>query len=485
MPADFSEYVDLRPFDLNPGDIYLTSIDIARLTLPEFNLRVGTPEDAIFQAMAYMSALNIAAINRLPSRLMAGILLMMGVERIDGAPAEMEIIITADSYDGATIPIGSLFGFSSTFEDEVQEFIFETTELLEIAEEITHSGSYPTGTVNAQCINTGIIPVPLAGLELSVLTSGLNIIGSEIGSYFTNGANQDTDAEYLSRCVTYLSSLSRSLNKSTQVDSYLLTNYSGLVGRVKTYDLTNGTPSLGETGVARSQTPIGLTRNTDVVTLYFQDKHQFVSGEKVEITGLASTYADETALYSINSTTDYTILYTKAGGDTASVYLGASTPSVSIGEEVPGYVTIFTYGINEYLSPADKSTILADVTDKSIAGLSITIKDPDLLNLEITGTVTLDAAYDQLPLQDIVYSALVEYLSPMNFPYTEDRIRYTTLIGLISKIPGVLYVGGLTITPVGSGWLPQITDDIQFQKKGSLPSLSSDDIDITFISVTV
>lgn len=80
MPADFSEYVDLRPFDLNPGDIYLTSIDIARLTLPEFNLRVGTPEDAIFQAMAYMSALNIAAINRLPSRLMAGILLMMGVE---------------------------------------------------------------------------------------------------------------------------------------------------------------------------------------------------------------------------------------------------------------------------------------------------------------------------------------------------------------------------------------------------------------------
>jgi hypothetical protein len=178
-------------------------------------------------------------------------------------------------------------------------------------------------------------------------------------------------------------------------------------------------------------------------------------------------------------------LYTKAGSDTASVYLGASTPSVSIGEEVPGYVTIFAYGVNEYLSTADKSAVLLDVTNKSIAGLSIAIKDPDLLNLEITGTVTLDGAYDQLPLQDIVYSTLVDYLSPMNFPYTEDRIRYTTLIGLISRIPGVLYVGGLTITPVGSGWLPQITDDIQFQKKGSLPSLSSDDIDITFISVTV
>jgi hypothetical protein len=485
MPADFSEYVDLRPFDLNPGDIYLTSIDIARLTLPEFNLRVGTPEDAIFQAMAYMSALNIAAINRLPSRLMAGILLMMGVERIEGAPAEMGITITADSYDGAVIPIGSLFSFSSTFEDEVQEFIFETTELLEIAEKTTQSGSYPSGTVNAQCITAGVIPLPETALVLSILTSGLNIINAEVGSYFANGANEDTDAEYLSRCVTYLSSLSRSLNKSSQVDSYLLTNYSGLVGRAKTYDLTNGTPSLGETGVYRAQTPIGLTRNTGVVTLYFTDKHQFISGEKVKIAGLDSTYADSTVLYSINSTTDYTILYTKAGSDTASVYLGASTPSVSIGEEVPGYVTIFAYGVNEYLSTADKSAVLLDVTNKSIAGLSIAIKDPDLLNLEITGTVTLDGAYDQLPLQDIVYSTLVDYLSPMNFPYTEDRIRYTTLIGLISRIPGVLYVGGLTITPVGSGWLPQITDDIQFQKKGSLPSLSSDDIDITFISVTV
>lgn len=393
--------------------------------------------------------------------------------------------ITADSYDGAVIPIGSLFSFSSTFEDEVQEFIFETTELLEIAEKTTQSGSYPSGTVNAQCITAGVIPLPETALVLSILTSGLNIINAEVGSYFANGANEDTDAEYLSRCVTYLSSLSRSLNKSSQVDSYLLTNYSGLVGRAKTYDLTNGTPSLGETGVYRAQTPIGLTRNTGVVTLYFTDKHQFISGEKVKIAGLDSTYADSTVLYSINSTTDYTILYTKAGSDTASVYLGASTPSVSIGEEVPGYVTIFAYGVNEYLSTADKSAVLLDVTNKSIAGLSIAIKDPDLLNLEITGTVTLDGAYDQLPLQDIVYSTLVDYLSPMNFPYTEDRIRYTTLIGLISRIPGVLYVGGLTITPVGSGWLPQITDDIQFQKKGSLPSLSSDDIDITFISVTV
>jgi hypothetical protein len=109
MPADFSNYIDLKIFDISPGDIYLASLDVASLTLPEFNLRVGTPEDAIFQAMAYISALNIAAINRLPDRLMAAILLMMGVTRQEGIPAEVELTVTADSYEGATVPAGTLF----------------------------------------------------------------------------------------------------------------------------------------------------------------------------------------------------------------------------------------------------------------------------------------------------------------------------------------------------------------------------------------
>ena len=68
MPADFSQYVDLTIFDAQPGDIYLEAIELARTTLPEFNLRVGTPEDAIFQAMAYMSSLVISSINRIPDR---------------------------------------------------------------------------------------------------------------------------------------------------------------------------------------------------------------------------------------------------------------------------------------------------------------------------------------------------------------------------------------------------------------------------------
>jgi len=82
MTIDFSQYVDLRPLDVQPADIYLDSIAIARTVLPDFSLRVGTPEDAMFQAIAYMTALNVGAINRIPNSL------MMGITKLLGAPVD-------------------------------------------------------------------------------------------------------------------------------------------------------------------------------------------------------------------------------------------------------------------------------------------------------------------------------------------------------------------------------------------------------------
>lgn len=485
MPADFSEYIDLRIFDITPGDIYLSSIDIARLTLPEFNLRVGTPEDAIFQAMAYISSLNVAAINRIPDRLMAGILLMMGVVRQEAIPAEVEILLTADSYDGGEVAAGSLFSFQATFEDEIQEFVFETTEICTIAESLTSSGPYPTGTVIAQCLTPGVIPVISEGDELNIISSGIPVLSAEVNGSFVNGVNEDTDAEYLGRAVTKLRSLSSTLNKASQVDGYLLSEYSGVVGRAKTYDLTYGEDSLGEIGIYRTDTPIGASRTSNVVTLYFSDKHQFVEGEDVETNGLPDTFGTNGTLYTITDTTDYAISYSKSGGDSGSVYLGASTPSVSIGEDVSGYVTVFVYGLNQPVSSADKEDIYLDLVSKSVAGLTYTVRDPNLLTLEITGSVVLDSAYDQTPLQEAISSALVDYMSPMKFPYSESKIRYTTLVSLISSIPGVLYVEDLTITGTGTGWLPKVGNDIEFQYKGSLPSLAAEDISITYTSEEV
>ena len=114
MGIDFTQYVDLRIMDVEPTSIYFDSINLARLVLPDFNLRTGTPEDAMFQAFAYMSALNIAAINRIPSSLMLGVSKMLGFPANEGTRAVLTAQLTAISHDGAVVPEGTLLAFEIT-----------------------------------------------------------------------------------------------------------------------------------------------------------------------------------------------------------------------------------------------------------------------------------------------------------------------------------------------------------------------------------
>jgi hypothetical protein len=486
MPADFSEYVDLKPFDLSPGDIYRDAIAMARLTLPEFNLRIGTPEDAIFQAAAYISSLNVAAINRLPDRLMAGILLMMGVQRQDGIPSEISVVFTADSYSGATVPIGTTVSFEATFEDEVQEYVFVTTELGVIAEDPSPGAGdpFPSIEVSAQCVNPGLIPIVSAGDQLTILTSGTSLLSAEVGSNFVNGVDPDTDSEYLARCVSYLNSLSATLAKSTQVDSHISSRYPGVVYKVKTYDLTNGDETLGDISVYRSASPIYYGGNGTNVQIDFAEEHQFVEGDKIYVQGLNSTLNSTstalTSLYTVSETTSTSIKFFL--GYSASAAVTSSSAAIIAGDDQPGYATVFVYGNNENVSSQDKTEILIDVTNKSVAGLSYKIRDPEIVNLSIVAEVVLSEEYDQEPLQETVKYALVDYLSPIGFPYKDDRIRETSIISLISSVPGVLYVKSVTLTSSGEGWLPQVDADLVFANKGSLPSISVDDISITFTS---
>ena len=144
MPVDFSEYINLAIFDKEPGDIYTDAIELGRLALPDFNLRVGTPEDAIFQAAAYISALNINAINRLPDRLMAGIVTMLGYQRQEATSAEVNVEITLGSYSGGTVPAGTTFSYDALFEDEAQQYGFMLLFALEIEGVDPELGEYST-----------------------------------------------------------------------------------------------------------------------------------------------------------------------------------------------------------------------------------------------------------------------------------------------------------------------------------------------------
>lgn len=481
MPANFSEYINLRIFDKEPGDIYRDALEIARLSLPDFNLRTGTPEDAIFQAMAYVSALNIAAINRLPDRLMAGIVSMLGFQRQEAIPAEVDVDITVATYDGAFLAPGTTFVYRTIFEDEVRDFAFELTDVLAIdVVDLEISQDYPTASATIRCTEGGIIPPIMAGTLLDVVSSGTQIQTVEVRSpsNFANGINADTDEEYLSRAATYVRSLNSSLVRAPQVDAYLLNAYPDVINRVKTYDLTNGDVSVGDIGTNRQFDIVNTFLQDNVATIETDDPHLFVVGDVVEIsiTGSAAS-AIFNGSYEVTGTGESIFTYDKVDSNSAST---AVTGTAETGVDATGYVSIFAYGINRYLTQAEKEEILADVRSRSVAGLTFNVLDPTFVTLGLSGSVIVSEQFAQEDVELSVTNALLDFLSPNRFPFGVDRIRKNQLVSIISGIPGVVYVDELTLTPISSNWLPQLGDDLLFRKKGTLPSLTAENISIGY-----
>lgn len=476
MPADFSDFIDLTVFDLEPGDIYKDSLELARLTLPSFELRTGTPEDAIFQAMAYVSSLNIAAINRLPNRLMAGLMSILGFNRQEGVASEVDVIFTLNSYNGGTVPAGTVVTFETFYEDELQEYAFQTLEAVEIGAVDPEDEDLPFAVIPVYCLTLGIIPPVSADTELNVISSGTNIISAIVAnpSGFVNGVNQDTDSDYLSRAATYLRSLSSVINKSSQLDAYVLSSFPGVVGKVKSYDLTNGDSTSGDISVKRTFGVIQTFRDgaTSLATIQTEAPHLFIAGDSVRFSGCGEFNGE----FEILATSASTMVFTSVGANSASTVV---TGSAYAGEDEAGYVSVFAYGLNSYLNSTEKAAVKSDIQNSSIAGLTINVLDPTLVNLTVNANVIINDLYDATVLQSSIVDAVVQFLSPGSFPSNLDRVRTSQIISIIANVPGVVYVDEITISPVGSGWLPKYGNDLLFLNKGTLPIISHEDVTLT------
>lgn len=489
MPADFTEYINLTVFDKEPGDIYRDAIELARLTLPDFNLRTGTPEDAIFQAMSYISAHNIASINRLPNRLMSGIVSLMGYQRQEAVPAEIDVIIYLDTYDGAVIPYGTTFTYDTIFEDEVVQYAFWTTEAIEIAAVDPETAlDYPSAQVTLTCLEAGIIPPIDDNVDFTIISSGTPIQACVTASpnNFANGVNADTDEDYLSRASTYIRSTTQALVKASQIEAYILTAYPDVVSRCKVYDLTNGDDVSGEIGVYRSQDIASVSITSDVATVVLETESTFVVGDKITVSIVDATPAgifngEHTVTYSSGSTIRFALVH----GNVVSTPITSGT--VHIGDEVSGYVTIFAYGFNTYLNFLEKSSIIADVRNKAVAGLSFEILDPTLVSFDISGEIAVYSNYISTDVQTSIENALIDYLSPTSFPYTSDRVRNSQIVSIISQIPGVAYVSNIDFSNylAALDWIATTDADGRFKNKGTLPNINVGNIDLTYVTIDV
>jgi len=248
MPADFSEYVDLIPYDLSPTDVYLGAIQLGRVVLPEFEVRQGTPDDAMLQAFSYITALNVGAINRLPPRLMEGIVSLMGVSRDSGIRSTVSATIHLNGYEQFVLPIGSVFTHTRSTSTGPVVTQYETVEAIVVEEseaedEQGNPNPLPTVTVPMAASYVGVVPSVIVGDVLQSQTVLVDVDRVLAGADFVNGANPEDEEYYLTRARTYLQSLSANTATARQIEAFVLTGYN-YVRRCKAYDVTDPDASL-------------------------------------------------------------------------------------------------------------------------------------------------------------------------------------------------------------------------------------------------
>jgi hypothetical protein len=400
MPIDFSRYVNLSVFDQEPTDIYTNALEYARIAYPELVIRQGTPEDAVLQAVSYISSLNIASINRLPDRVLLGILSILGAPADEGEYPVIRITFTSLNYEGAVIPAGTLVRYDLAGLTPAISIYFQTVEDLVIdAIDGSMSPPLPYASVDARCMQVMSIPNIPAGVELTIESVISGILPPVLESISTNGRYAETAEQYTARAETYLSSLTSAFGKASQIDAYIDSVFIN-VGRSKTYDLTNSEIS-----------------------------------------------------------TDF--------GD----------------PDVPGSITIFTYGIGKMLTSDEKYEVLTSVSDRAIAGLNIKVVDAYIVDIEMSISVLVDPSFDSGILISNVKNIISQSLNPSAASF-DSKLRKSTVATIASNVYGVVHVDSVTFISI-SPLLGEINidGDIDFASKGTLPYIAPESITVTTTAV--
>ena len=109
VSPDFSDYVDLTPYDTTVANILEEGITQARALIPQWTPRVGQIETTIMEAVAYQTANLSNAANRLPASTVETLLKLAGITRSNGTKATATITINFTDTTGYTIPSGTPF----------------------------------------------------------------------------------------------------------------------------------------------------------------------------------------------------------------------------------------------------------------------------------------------------------------------------------------------------------------------------------------
>jgi len=307
---DFSAYIDLTEYDVQPQDLYKQAVTYARTALPEFNPRPGTLEDAILQAGALIGASAMGAVNRLPDELMEGIMRVMGVERNEATQPTVQVLLTLFS-EGDTVPEDTIFSFSYYNGVETIEYPFA------LEDPVTAAANSLTVSATLKSLVLGQIPSFAVGTQLVSNTPSTVVFSCATTAEVTQGQNPETEAEFLNRATTFLQSLSATLNTAKQIENYVLRTYTE-VKRVKVYDLTKAVEHRAQSGQVGGATT-AATGNGTTATITTTSAHGLQVGHVVTVAGITPAgYNGTHAVTAVPSSTQLSYASATSGAQTVA-----------------------------------------------------------------------------------------------------------------------------------------------------------------------
>ena len=243
MSVDFSPFVNLRIYDKDPAEIYLTALDLLQLNVPQLTVRPGTIEDGLLQAFSFISTIAINHINAIPNRLVEGMANLIGVARRNGTYAVIPVTITAIDYAGGTLEAGTTFEYTfqsggNAFREYYELPSAVTIEPVEPDLNANPPTPLPTIDVNLTALEIGERRTIPEDAVLTILNSQTVSDSAVAKSGFIQGTTEESDAEFLARFATFLQSMTITSSTAKQIEAYAISNYS-FISRAKAFDLTN------------------------------------------------------------------------------------------------------------------------------------------------------------------------------------------------------------------------------------------------------
>lgn len=472
MPADFSRYVDLTAYDADPTDIYLGALRLARLTLPEFQLRQGTVEDALFQACAYMQSLNVAAINRVPNRLMEGIARIIGITRVEGTRAKVNVTLTLNEIPEEGYPLkitkSRAFTYSITYPSGDVHYPFMTTKL----ETFTTTTARVASTGNAALASDLQVGDVIDGVTLATGDRVLlkaQTASAENGIYVavaSGAASRALDADDVSELPLFVSVTEGTVGANT---GWNMTNIGDIVVGTtaityaagtypsKTITLSSQgvgvhpTPTAGQAVILASVIPEVQTAVIAAVPYFSvginpESDAKYMDRCVTHMQGLSSTAitANQLRVYILTNHANVarcSVYNTMTSGARDLDQFG-SGPTVNA-----GYVLVMVYGQNRVLTSAERTTIQIAAADRTSAGLTVTVVDPVLIDLEIAAAVIVEKRRNATDMADDVQVALRRSLTPGLWRGTSEAILVSEITSTIRNVDGVLAVTSVTVVP--------------------------------------